>query len=649
MKRINDTYADLSETKVKLGNHTRICSDNAVIQSYLHPLRGEEPGIPEVRFLPLDVTAKERLLQLVPQADLTQEDSYLIQITETEITVYGNNLRGFLYACTCIISHYDNGIGIGTICNVPLISFRAMKIYIPARKELPFFKDFIDLCLTYGFNTLVMEIGGAMEYKRHPEINEGWVEYADIFRDSPNKSVDAQRCMMHNKDSIHWENGGGNYLLQSELRQLSDYAAQHGIEIIPEIPSLSHCDYLLTRHPELAENIADPIPDTYCPLHPDVYPLLFDVIDEVIDVFHPKTVHIAHDEWYSACMCPRCRGKDPAMLFRNDVEKIHAYLQEQGIKTMMWADMLTQCVDQHGNLRGSGMTVAKIPTERTVTIKNRVYQVNKELWGLSGAEAAKAGGVAVFHAPLTHPCIDAMPKDIIMMNWMHHYEEDLDLQYIDRGMPTVYGNFYPRSFKNWFYCIARGVDGIAISNWSMFDLAHMQRMGILFGMAYASMMVWNREFDETKAIENTLAVGHDLFKHQRRKSTAPYTAEVLHGICHKISHELFWDGRTIDYDNDRLGYYHIAYKDGTTEKRDIFYGLNIGVIHDAAYDPAEDPNGVNTHILEATYTCDYQVVGDKIYHRLLLDAEKEILSVTPEIFPQYADCVKVLKIDILSH
>ena len=37
------------------------------------------------------------------------------------------------------------------------------------------------------------------------------------------------------------------------LRDLVDFANENFIEVIPEIPSLTHAYSLLTKHPELAE------------------------------------------------------------------------------------------------------------------------------------------------------------------------------------------------------------------------------------------------------------------------------------------------------------------------------------------------------------------------------------------------------------
>ena len=72
------------------------------------------------------------------------------------------------------------------------------------------------------------------------------------------------------------------------------WARQYYVDFIPEVPSLTHSNYLLTRHRELAEVADAEWPDTYCPSHPGSYKLLFDVLDEVIEVVKPQMMHIGH-------------------------------------------------------------------------------------------------------------------------------------------------------------------------------------------------------------------------------------------------------------------------------------------------------------------------------------------------------------------
>ena len=74
---------------------------------------------------------------------------------------------------------------------------------------------------------------------------------------------------------------------KNDVKNRVDFAKQNFIEVIPEVPSLTHAYSLLTRHPELAEYPGDKWPDTYCPSNPASYQLMFDVYDEYIDVLQP--------------------------------------------------------------------------------------------------------------------------------------------------------------------------------------------------------------------------------------------------------------------------------------------------------------------------------------------------------------------------
>jgi len=86
--------------------------------------------------------------------------------------------------------------------------------------------------------------------------------------------------------------------------------------------------------------VDDPFPDTYCPSNPKTYEIVFDILDEVIQVFKPKHIHIGHDELYTACVCERCKDKKPADIYAEDVRKISNYLAGKGVGTMMWGEKL---------------------------------------------------------------------------------------------------------------------------------------------------------------------------------------------------------------------------------------------------------------------------------------------------------------------
>ena len=240
------------------------------------------------------------------------------------------------------------------VYNYPSENFRMVKLYPPSEENFGFFKEFVDLLCAYGFNTLMLEIGGAMEYKSHPEVNEGWIEYAKITSEHINGRGDNPHFPFKDentyffKNSIHCENAEGGVISQEKIKELVEYCKARHLEIIPEMPSLSHSDYLLTRHPELAERKEDIFPDCYCPSNEGSYELLFDLLTEVIEVFKPKRLNIGHDEFYSMCLCEKCRKKDPAELYADDIKKIHAFLKSKGVVTMMWSDKLIYMVDKTG-------------------------------------------------------------------------------------------------------------------------------------------------------------------------------------------------------------------------------------------------------------------------------------------------------------
>lgn len=142
------------------------------------------------------------------------------------------------------------------------------------------------------------------------------------------------------KNAIHMENGDGEFLSQADVKELVLYCKERFFEVIPEVPSLGHCDYLMLGHPEIAEIPEDPYPDTYRPSNPASYELLFDVLDEIVNVFKPGVINIGHDEYYSIAMCEHCGGKSGADIFAQDIIKIYDYLKKKNVRTMIWGDKL---------------------------------------------------------------------------------------------------------------------------------------------------------------------------------------------------------------------------------------------------------------------------------------------------------------------
>ena len=180
----------------------------------------------------------------------------------------------------------------------------------------------------------------------------------------------------------------------------------HGIRLVPEFQSLGHQSWdkktfpLLTRHPEFDET-----PGKYpgnegiycrswCPLHPDLQPIIDDLYDELLDVFEADALHVGMDEVFLIADpdCPRCSGKDPAALFAKAVNDAYDHIvRERGKEMLMWGDRF----------------------------------IDGEATGYGKWEASMNG---------TAPAIKLVPRDIIICDW--HYEREYESMAV-YGFPSV--------------------------------------------------------------------------------------------------------------------------------------------------------------------------------------------------------------------
>lgn len=117
-------------------------------------------------------------------------------------------------------------------------------------------------------------------------------------------------------------------------------AADHVLTLFRKYPACLTATICCCRIRNCSERQNDEYPDTYCPSNEASYDLLFDVLDEVIEVFEPAQINIGHDEAYTFCKCRKCAEKDPVQVFVDDVLRIRAYLAQRGVGTIMWADKL---------------------------------------------------------------------------------------------------------------------------------------------------------------------------------------------------------------------------------------------------------------------------------------------------------------------
>jgi len=179
--------------------------------------------------------------------------------------------------------------------------------------------DVVGQLADVGINTIVAEINYGYEYESHPELRSG------------NASSAAQ------------------------IRKLAATCRAHQIRLIPQFQCLGHQSWskhtypLLVKYPQFDETPGK-FPDnkdiycrSWCPLHPEVNPIIFALMDELIEVFGADAFHVGMDEVFLVGDddCPRCKGKDKAELFAKAVNDYHEHLVgKHKLEMLMWGDRL---------------------------------------------------------------------------------------------------------------------------------------------------------------------------------------------------------------------------------------------------------------------------------------------------------------------
>ncbi len=262
---------------------------------------------------------ESRKLEVPPRPE-----GYLLDVRPEGILLLARDTLGAqwgLYRLALALDPKTKRIPCFTVRDWPDMPWRAVHIMLPAEKELPRFRKFVDeVLLPLHFNTVVVEVNYDFPYRSHPEVSD-------------TDARSRQFC--------------------SSLR---DITASRGLRLIVEFNCLGHQSWgktrggLLRSHPEFDETpwLKDEDKRLYCrswcPRHPDLPPLLFDLWSELAETFRPAAFHMGMDEVFLIAEkdCPRCAGSTPGEIFYAAASQYYAFFRGTGRKVLMWGDRLLE-------------------------------------------------------------------------------------------------------------------------------------------------------------------------------------------------------------------------------------------------------------------------------------------------------------------
>src|SRR2546425_12785572 len=124
-----------------------------------------------------------------------------------------------------------------------------------------------------------------MRLDSHPEISTGWRRtVAEWYAHGETMDKLGEGIPLGTANrfaaSLHVGVGSGSYVGKEDVRRLAAAAKRVGLEIVPEVQSLTHAYYIAGPHREGAENPDMTWPDSYLPPKPGPSPSRLHALDE---------------------------------------------------------------------------------------------------------------------------------------------------------------------------------------------------------------------------------------------------------------------------------------------------------------------------------------------------------------------------------
>jgi hexosaminidase len=212
-----------------------------------------------------------------------------------------------------------------------------------------FIKKYIDFIAMYKMNTfhwhLTDDQGWRIEIKKYPLLTQ-----IGAFRKMT--LVGSASLTPEKYDSTEYS----GFYTQDEIKEIVAYASERFVTIVPEIEMPGHSLAALAAYPEFSCTCGPfevgtkwgGFDDVFCPKD-TTFKFLQNILDEVIDLFPGKYIHIGGDEcsktrWKS---CDSCQALMKKYGLKNEnelqsyfIERIEKYLNSKGKQIIGWDEIL---------------------------------------------------------------------------------------------------------------------------------------------------------------------------------------------------------------------------------------------------------------------------------------------------------------------
>ena len=284
-------------------------------------------------------------------------EEYILRINSNLIKISASSENGAIFGFQSLNQLMNLNLNDGVIKlksqeikDSPRFKYRGMHLDV-GRHMYPvdFIKKYIDGLAMLKFNNfhwhLTEDQGWRIEIEKYPELNN-----IGSFRDSTLIGHYGDKPRQFDKSRY------GGFYTKKEIKEIVKYANKRGINVIPEIEMPGHSQAAVASYPMLGcsgEQVGvaplwGVFKEIYCSKN-ETFDFLEDIIDEVVELFPSKYIHIGGDEapktnWKA---CGNCQNviereglKDEYELQSYFITRMEKYINSKGKQIIGWDEIL---------------------------------------------------------------------------------------------------------------------------------------------------------------------------------------------------------------------------------------------------------------------------------------------------------------------
>lgn len=306
-----------------------------------------------------------------------KEGAYMLDVTPNGVQIQGNTYGGVIAGIESlrqllpadieadeVVSGVEWSVPAVKITDAPRLEWRGMMLDVSrhfySKEEV---KELLDIMALYKLNKfhwhLTDDQGWRIEIKKYPMLTEqgAWRTFNTHDRscmamakaqDNPDFEIPSDKLQIVQGDTLY-----GGFYTQEDVKEIVEYAAIRGIDVIPEIDMPGHMLAAVSNYKGVAcsdqtgwgKMFSSPV----CPGKETALEFCKNVYSEVFRLFPYKYVHLGADEvektnWKK---CPDCqkRMKDNGLKTEEElqawfVKDMEKFFNENGKKMIGWDEIL---------------------------------------------------------------------------------------------------------------------------------------------------------------------------------------------------------------------------------------------------------------------------------------------------------------------